>query len=29
VDGHYLAVPEGISPDVAASFLDELARERG
>lgn len=29
VDGHYLAVPEGISPDVAASFLDALARERG
>jgi hypothetical protein len=29
VDGHYLAVPEGIRPDVAASFLDELARERG
>jgi hypothetical protein len=29
VDGHYLAVPEGIRPDVAASFLNELARERG
>jgi hypothetical protein len=29
VDGHYMAVPEGINPDVAASFLDELARERG
>jgi hypothetical protein len=29
VDGQYLAVPEGIRPEVAASFLDELARERG
>jgi len=29
VDGHYLAVPEGIRPEVAASFLRALAEERG
>jgi hypothetical protein len=29
VDGHYLAVPQGISPEVAASFLRMLAQERG
>jgi hypothetical protein len=29
VDGHYLAVPQGIRPDVAASFLRTLAEERG
>ena len=29
VDGHYLAVPEGIRPDVAASFLRTLAEQRG
>ena len=29
VDGHYLAVPQGISPEVAASFLRMLAEERG
>jgi hypothetical protein len=29
VDGHYLAVPEGIRPDIAASFLRALAQQRG
>jgi hypothetical protein len=29
VDGHYLAVPEGISPNVAAQFLRSLAEDRG
>jgi hypothetical protein len=29
VDGHYLAVPEGIRPEVAASFLRSLAESRG
>src|SRR5262245_1243953 len=29
VDGHYMAVPEGISPQIAASFLRTLAEERG
>jgi len=28
VDGHYLAVPEGIRPEVAAAFLRELAEQR-
>ena len=28
VDGHYLAVPQGISPQLAASFLRMLAEER-
>jgi hypothetical protein len=29
VDGHYLAVPEGINPQIAASFLRTLAEQRG
>jgi hypothetical protein len=29
VDGHYLAVPEGIRPEVAAGFLRALAEQRG
>jgi hypothetical protein len=29
VDGHYLAVPQGISPQIAASFLRMLAEQRG
>jgi hypothetical protein len=29
VDGHYLAVPEGIRPEVAAGFLRMLAEQRG
>ena len=29
VDGHYLAVPEGIRPDVAVAFLRMLAEQRG
>jgi hypothetical protein len=29
VDGHYLAVPQGISPQIAADFLRMLAEERG
>jgi len=29
VDGHYLAVPQGIRPEVAAEFLRTLAEDRG
>jgi hypothetical protein len=28
VDGHYMAVPGGIRPEVAASFLRALAEQR-
>jgi hypothetical protein len=29
VDGHYMAVPEGIRPDIAVAFLRMLAEQRG
>ena len=29
VDGHYMAVPEGIRPDIATAFLRMLAQQRG
>ena len=29
VDGHYMAVPEGIRPDIAVAFLQMLAQQRG
>jgi hypothetical protein len=29
VDGHYMAVPEGIRPDIATAFLRMLAEQRG
>jgi hypothetical protein len=29
VDGHYMAVPEGIRPDIAVGFLRMLAEQRG
>jgi len=29
VDGHYIAVPEGIRPEIATAFLRLLAEQRG